>query len=38
MLEAVNAWIAGHWRALAVLIALVLGAYLLVVGLVELLS
>jgi hypothetical protein len=38
VLEAINGWIARHWRTLAMMIALVLGAYLVAVGLVELLS
>jgi hypothetical protein len=34
-LEAINAWFGGNWRRMAVLVAAVLGVYLLIVGLVE---
>jgi Sap, sulfolipid-1-addressing protein len=38
VLERINAWFAGNWRRLAVLAAAVLGAYLLIVGVVEVLG
>ena len=38
VLAGINGWIARHWRSVAMMIALVLGAYLIAVGLVELLS
>ncbi len=38
VLEAINAWFGGHWRHMAVLVAAVLGVYLLIVGVVEVLG